>query len=344
VKPLLALAVGVALVLIVTLVATGCGAAKPSSEDRAGIAFSREKGDEWSTWAADADGSNVREIVKATDWTISPDGRRLAYRLPDSTLYAVDVAGGEPTPLGHSELWWWLWSPDSRHLAVEDSSGLFLVDVESGTRRQVVRNDRGDMTGRHEFSFAPDGKALVYADADIFVLRLSDGTTKRLTHNGGLVSDSPVWGRDGIVYRQFRARAGEGAFIGDLKLIRPDGSGESLFARADETSDDGLVPLEFSEDGKRLLACNAVDISCRPVTFTFPEGKRHELSISEEPTVVWASDLSGDGSEVLVEVGPEDGRSDAYAIPFAGGPARLIVKDAHRPSWARFPQSRDDSD
>jgi hypothetical protein len=186
-------------------------------------------------------------------------------------------------------------------------------------------------------------------ESDVFVLRLSDGKTAQLTKDGH--SDRPVWGREWIAYRQFRCETEEcWPSLGKIRLMRPDGSGDRLFARGDEDRSQahwGLEPLEFSEDGRRLLACRSAEFSCRPVAFTVPDGKRYELTVDNEPGMIpFGADLAADGSEVLVEVAPFDGHGErVYAVPFEGGAARLLVRHAADPSWARpIPRPRDDSD
>jgi dipeptidyl aminopeptidase/acylaminoacyl peptidase len=310
-------------------------------------------------WVAGADGSNARQLVAdGSLGELSPDGRYVTYYVVKGfdeetgesfrNLYVQEVNGGKPRLLGEGG--WYSWSPDGLKLAVDDGNGLYLLDVGSGKRRKLVD---GDVDGWSGFSFAPDGEALAYArgerrgESDVFVLRLSDGKTAQLTKDGH--SDSPVWGREWIAYRQFRCENEDcWPSIGQIRLMRPDGSGDRLFARGAEDlsrSQWGLEPREFSRDGKRLLACRSAEFSCRPVTFTVPDGKRYELSVDSEPGMIpYGADLAADGSEVLVEVAPFDGHGErVYAVPFQGGAARLLVRHAADPSWAHgFPQLRDD--
>jgi hypothetical protein len=321
--------------------------------------FVRTHGKRSSVWIAEADGSTPRVLAATNGWgaELSPDGRRVAYYVANggddtADLYVRDAEGGKPELIGKAREAHW--SPDGARLAVDDGKSLLLVDVESGQRREVVRGDVGGWWWG--FSFAPDGKSLGYVRgvtnlrgtdeyrSDIFVVRLSDGETQQLTHDGH--SDRPVLGRDWLAYRHFRFE-GEGipewaegfVQIGELRLMHPDGSGDRAFAQGDvNTPDDhyGLEPLEFSEDGKRLLACASADYSCAPVTFTVPDGERRDLSIEGKPEI-YARDLARDGSEVLVEAGPLYGpwpTTGVYAVPVDGASARVLVKDAFSPSWA----------
>jgi dipeptidyl aminopeptidase/acylaminoacyl peptidase len=324
---------GGALIALAALVST-------AGADRAGLAFTRAN----TVWVARADGSHSRRVVRgATDGRLSPDGRRLAYfrveRGDRIVLYVVGVAGGRARRIGESG--GLAWSPDGSRLVTDSRTALYLVDPATGARRDL---DRGDIAWPR---FAPDGRSLVYGRAnrkvgrayrsDIYVLRLSDGRITRLTRDGH--SDRPVWGGRWIVYRHFWF-AGDWS-MGRLRLMRPDGSASRPFARGDERTSKarmGLDTVELSRDGTHLLACAAAEFLCPPVTFEVPSGRRHRLTVpSGRGLVAYAADLSRDGREVLVDVGPFDGDAHhrVYSIPFAGGTPRLLVREAHSPSWAR---------
>jgi hypothetical protein len=320
-----------------------CGSAR---SDRAGLAFTRYPTPErTSVWVADADGSDARQIVaNGFLGALSSDGRWVAYFVARKagaglpTLFVRRVAGGAARRIGRASEY--AWAPDSTRLAVGARTALLLVDAKSGRRRAPAS---GDVTW---VSFAPDGKALVYAHgnggvgreyrSDVFVARLAGGEPAQLTHDAH--SDRPVWGRDWIAYRSFHF-AGTWS-IGRLGLMRRDGTEQRGFARGDERPTRpqlGLDPLAFSADGKRLLACAASEFDCAPVTFTVPDGRKNKLSVDAGgATFVQAWGLRPDGTEVLVEAGAFDDERHhrVYAIPFEGGKPRLIVRDATSPSWA----------
>jgi hypothetical protein len=324
---------------------SACGAGS-SSVHTAGLAFTRWDGQHASVWVARRDGSNARRVaVGAVAGSLSPDGRRLVYSLPQdepssglTPLYVAELAGGARRRIGEASDY--AWSPDGRRLAMTNGKALVLVDARSAERHELARGrDLG------ELSFAPDGTSLAYADAngevgrkyrgDIFAIHLPDGEITRLTRDGH--SDTPVSGRRWIVYRRFHF-AGDWP-IGRLRLVRRDGAAARPIAQGDERTsrgEMGLLPLKLSEDGTRLLACAATEFSCSPITLTMPGGTEHGLAVvSERAIVTQARDLAQDGTEVLVEAGAfDDVHHRIYAIPFEGGTPRLLVRDATSPSWA----------
>jgi len=304
-------------------------------------------------WIADADGSNARRIV-VHGWsgTLSPDGRWLTYSVPagdeEWRSYVREVAGGKSRLLGQVVAA--SWSPDGKYLAVSDSNQLSLLDPQNGKSRILVPGEISEWRG---FSFAPDGGALVYArddprpgheaETDLFVVRFSDGKTRQLTHGGH--NDFPVWGGGWIAYRHFRfVNKDRWPTLGELRFVRPDGSNDHLFARGQEDMSQaawGIEPVDFSADGKRLLACYSHEFGCPPVTFTVPDGSRHELSIDHQ--FLTAVDIASDGSDVLVSTGGAEGPYDLYSIPFEGGAGRLLERDAEGADWAPIPRTRDDA-
>jgi WD40-like Beta Propeller Repeat len=333
-----------ALALVTVVLVAGCDSAR--RPDRAGLAFARwTSPTESSVWVARADGSHAWRIAaEAFEGKLSPNGRWLAYAVarndgyPD--VFVRKVSAGKSRYLGRAAEY--EWSSDSTRVFLTKRTALLLVDVTSGRRRELAH---GDVWGA---SFAPEGTQLAYVRAngkagheyrgDIFVIRLSDGQVTRLTHDGH--SDMPVWGRGWIAYRHYYF-SGDWS-MGRLWLMRTDGSGKQMLARDDERVTHaamGLDPIQFSADGKRLLACAAFEFSCPPVVFTIPGGKRYRLRIqrlTHRQESAYSQSLSADGRRLLVDVGPFDGDQGhrVYVVPVGGGIPRLLLADGNYASWA----------
>jgi Tol biopolymer transport system component len=276
---------------------------------------------------------------------LSPGGLSLAYSVPDNpndeadlhvTTYVLDLAAGKSKSLDDLNVL--SWSPKGSLLLGQSEERLVLVDIESGKRRELARGSLG------QAAFSPDGQAIAFARnngmeapewrSDIFSVRLSDGSITQLTRDGH--SDMPVWGADWIAFRRFHY-AGSWT-VGAIYLMRPDGSDPHELARGKETPTPtflGLDPLDFSDDGTRLLGCAASEFYCYPVTFTVPGGKSYEITVGKKG-VIQAADLSADGQDVLVHAGGFDDHGDhvVYAVPFEGGQPRVLARNASSPSWS----------
>jgi Tol biopolymer transport system component len=348
--------------LLAALVVTACGAARPSApDDRAGLVFSRVKGTEgsteWSTWVANADGSDARFVTKGFFAGLSPDGRLLTYRDPrdeEGHVFLRDLTDGKTRDLGPVDAL--AWPPDGSKLAISTGEQLLLIDPRTGESRQLVRGKIWEAT------FSPDGKAIAFAKgktppedekwwSDLFVVRVADAHVSQLTRDG--VSHNPVWGGSWIAFSREVPMENYGS-SSELYLMHPDGSDLHQLTIDDETvghgRDDvlrfGLGPEGFSADGKRLLVCVLLELGpCEPVAFTVPDGPGRKLSL-EENGAVWSASISPDGSDLLFEDGALDDEAhhSISTIPFEGGKPHLLLRNASGASWARLiPRLRDDT-
>jgi Tol biopolymer transport system component len=346
-----------AALLLAALVVTACGAAnKQASEDKhAGLAFSRVKGEKWSVWVADADGTDTRTVATGSVDSVSPDGRWLTYVNPydeELRLFLLDLESGKSRDLGPTTLL--AWSPEGRTLATSNRSHLALVDAESGASRTVAKGKIWSA------SFSPDGKAIVFAEGyalegNLVVLRLSDGHRSKLASGG----DNPVWGASWIAFSRWHLDDELGKDYGavsTLYLIRPDGSGLHQLTIDEQIAGQGkdgflrygLVPVAFSADGKRLLAEVSMELGPKElVTLSVPNGPGKKLTDAEEEGAIWAADLSADGQQILFEGGglDDEANHEIFTMPFEGGKRRLLISDATQASWARgIPTKTDDAE
>lgn len=138
--------------------------------------------------------------------TWSPDGRRLAFvhrpaRMKNAVLTVVDVAGGTPTALTGD--WRYEpsgleWLPNGEIATWADiggSSGLFLVNVRNGQRREAL-GGRRKMNG---FSFDAQGRQVAYVatsvnkPTELFVAAADGKGERKLTAFNDKLNAEVAW-------------------------------------------------------------------------------------------------------------------------------------------------------
>jgi hypothetical protein len=291
-------------------------------------------------WARD-DGTRPHRIGAGTLPVISPNGRWVAWI--DMTHQAVRLRRVKGTfvrtVVRSPDAGTLTFSPDSRWLGLVRGGRLDAYDIAARRRSTLAR---GTING---FSFSPDSTAIVYgtsgsstafdAPSDLYVATLAGGARTRVTRDHR--SLYPLWGPAGdIVFDRQTRRAGD-APIYNLYAIHPDGSAfRRITALKIPPLLDGLVPLDFSADGHRLLAefvgqDTSVGFTVNPAT-----GRTRSLARNVETGFV-ASALTTDGRTVLGMTGGADpaNRHDVVTMPYNGGKSKVLVRRAAYPQWSR---------
>ncbi len=311
--------------------------------------------------AAD-NGSKQRRVALGTNPQVSPDGELIAYLTPPKGkqrqphLWLATASGAEPPRWLAVEMAYGdtiAWSPDSTQIACvrEEEGGaqmLTLIDVAAGTQRIIAR---GYFNG---VSFSPEGGQLVYGRApsdrfpprsDVYrfdllppgAVSVAPERPQRLTTDQS--SLNPLWGPSGqIVFaKQLGAKQRKYGPKNELFLMRADGSGVRRLTRTEvDPLQVGLVPTEWSANGRRLLAEFTGQDTAYAVTVNPRTGAQRSLSRNTEIGFIGTA-LSSDGGRVLgwrggFEPGPDH---DVVWVPYAGGKARALVRNASEPDWSR---------
>lgn len=328
--------------LIASLIAaTGLLVAVPAGADATLVYVKRPNSVRPQVWVAHDDGTAPRRIARGTQPTISPDGKWVAWRdSSDDTVRLRKVEGhnirrvAKSLAIGDVEF-----SPDSKHLGIALRGRLVVYDIATRATATVAR---GFING---FSFSPDSTELVYgtsgrneafdAPSDLYALTLGSESKARVTRDRK--SLNPLWGPNGdIVFDRQTPREGDAPRY-NLFAIHPDGGSlRRITSLKIPPLLSGLVPLELSANGKRLLADftgqdTSVGFAVNPAS-----GRTRALSKNMETGFV-ATDLTADGRTVLGQTGGADpgNRHNVVTVPYRGGKPKVLVRRAASPDWTR---------
>jgi WD40 repeat protein len=293
-------------------------------------------------WRASANGAHPKRLIRGRTPLISPDGRTIAF----TRIRQINRGGGTSTLvslwlMGSTGLhvqsvirdadWFgpFVWAPDSRHVLVGDRNGLRLVDRSNSSVRLLRGTAPTSTSGIQVASFSPDSRSIVYdrndaSGSDIFALSLSGGSPKQLTHDQK--SFEPLWGPSEIAYLH-----GRGNIDSDIWLMEGDGSQNRRLT----STAAGFYPVAWSRGGDKLLGANPAVHNGRLWAVELPGG-------DARPLTKWVGDLfaqglSRDGRTVYAAIGcggTFSSRGYLEAIPFSGGPPKVIMRGPCRGSWS----------
>ncbi|MCA1615448.1 MAG: PDZ domain-containing protein [Acidobacteria bacterium] len=241
---------------------------------------------------------HLRLTDQIQDFTLSPDGKKVAYVMRGEVFAASAADGGDGqrlthTPADESQL---NWSPDSRRLAyVSDRDGtphLFLYDLGANAETRLTSDARADASPR----FSPDGKMLAFERArrELRVLRL-DTQQERVVATGvfdqpPIISDRPfAWSPDSrwIAFNPYGAR-----LFRNVHIVRADGGAQQGTGQpVSFLANTGSNTISWSPDGTFLLfetaqrteAGQLARVDLLPRTPRFREDQFRDLFREETP-------------------------------------------------------------
>lgn len=303
-----------------------------------------------TVYVANDNGSGIRKVGTGATPHVSPDGALVAYSREGaghkSELVVARTDGGgagktlmvnwrEPYSLAFT-------SNSEQLLAVRGPEigkrKLVLVTIATGAQKVIAS---GYFYG---FSFDPEGKEVVYAKAnnekypprsDVYRVSAAGTGTVALTRDHA--SEYPLWGPSGKIVFVKLLEANKRKYGPKNELYLMDESGKGV-KRLTHTKVDpllqGLFPTAWSGDGKRILAQFGGQDTTYAVGVDAQTGAQHPIQKATEQGLVGAA-LSADGKTVFGFEGGFEGGSkrNVVKVPFSGGKATVLVKNAFEPSF-----------
>lgn len=334
--------------LILALLAVAAVLALPAA---ANAALSYTKGlQKPRVYVAEDNGSGARSIGVGRNSHVSPNGEWIAYEretkngFAELRLYQVDIHKSERLLNPWAESFVFAWSPDSTMVAaltggLNGPKTLLLINAKTMQRTKLAR---GYFNG---VSFSPESDEVVYGvsksesyplKSDIFRQKI-DGTGKvSLSHDKS--SAYPLWGPKGqiVFVRQLGAKSRKYGPANQLFVMNPEGQRISQVSHTKVNQlAQGLIPLDWSENGARILAEFGGQDQSYAVAVSAVTGSEKKLTDNPETGLQGAA-LSPDGKTVLGTVGLGFGgnpKPKVVTVPFTGGREKVLVPGGYEPSW-----------
>jgi WD40-like Beta Propeller Repeat len=298
-------------------------------------------------YVATENGNKPRRLGIGRAPTISPDGQWVAFvTVPTGgseteTVVLQKLKAGSQRLVMRSEGFDSLrFSPDSTKLAaIAAGERIRVYDIAADSLHLAAT---GELRG---YSFSPDGQQIVYgravkadfqSDSDLYVVPVLGGEPNRITTVKNAIN--PVWGPKEIVFDRFGTRRDDAPTynLWALDPAAPDKLRQLTKLKIPPLVS-GLVPVEVSANGKRMLAAFTGQDVQVGFTVALANGNTRALSTDFETGTV-GFDLSRDGKTILAHTGGPDpaGAHDIVIVPYArGGKPKVIVEDAAYPAWNR---------
>jgi WD40 repeat protein len=328
---------------LAAVLAAGVGALAGAAPAQATLVYVKKPAAENSVvYVAADDGANRRRVGIGRAPAVSPDGNWIAWIGKDDGLDQLMLqraGGGATLVVTHSKALDAIhFSPDSTMVgAVLSGRRLRVYSIPTDT---LVPVGSGFIRG---WTFSPDSKTIAWGRAaksapesagDVYTAPVAAGTQQtRLTRTGDALN--PLWGAQGVVFDRQRPRDGD-APVYNLWSIQADGTGLRRITRLKiPPLASGLVPVDLSADGGRLLAAFTGQDTLVGFTVDPQDGATKSLARHAGGGLV-GYDLSNDGSTILGHTGGAD-PSDAHdvvTLPYReGGKVKVLVHSAAYPHW-----------
>ncbi|MEX0322726.1 MAG: tetratricopeptide repeat protein [Puniceicoccaceae bacterium] len=218
-----------------------------------------------------------------------------------------------------------------------------------GNGGQAISVRQAWSPGEDAYATSPDGRFITYIDwskGNLAIHNLETGENRYLTDSGTWegdyqFSDNSIWSPDSklVAYAWFTRN------VSDLRIVGIDGSEPTILIPADPTQAHGPIPLDWSKDGKYILAALGGELdesldrghTDELILISVADGSYRSIKhIGDQAYNYW--DLSPDGKYVVYDKGSTQDANDRdiYVLAIDGSlDARIIdhPEDDYAPFW-----------
>jgi len=252
--------------------------------------------------------------------------RQNIWSYPLDRTGPISIRDGHPVTTGNQVIEQHDVSPDGRWIVFDDNvrgnQDLYRIPAAGGTPQPLADSPNDEEGPR----WSPDGKEVAcYVRvgpnrAELVVMPAQGGAPVRLA-DGPRQSIRPVWSPNGLQLAFVSNRTGPST----TWLIARDSVGGAWHAAAPASATACRGQPDWALNGS-ALAC--LDSTMNLLLVSSRDGRVLRSDLLTANRLAWASGiirLSREGRTVYTAAAHQNGRKGIWAIPLAGGPARLVV-------------------
>jgi serine/threonine protein kinase len=297
-----------------------------------------------AVYFASLDGRVNRQLFRAESNAIYADGFILFARGDQLMAQRFDVNSGVLSGASASVVKGIANDVSTWHMDASASpNGLLIFSSGGSADWELIWSDRNGkfigtvadkLTNLFTARLSPQGDRIALqidnAQSDVWVQDIARGVRTRLTF-GPVANQGPVWSPDGkwITYNSDRN--------GHSGLYRKhsDGSGDEEVLR--EENAEGLIPDDWSRDGKLLLYSRSVGMEWEIRALPLEGDRKSYVVVPHAITTITSRPHISPNGRWIAYPSAESGTSEVYVAAFGGGQGKWQVSASggEQPQWSR---------
>jgi serine/threonine protein kinase len=297
-----------------------------------------------AVYFASLDGRENRQLFRSESNAIYADGFILFARGDQLMAQRFDASSGVLSGASASVVKGIANDVSTWHMDASASPNGLLVFSSGGSADwELIWSDRNGkfigtvadkLTNLFTARLSPQGDRIALqidnAQSDVWVQDIARGVRTRLTF-GPVANQAPVWSPDGKWITYNSARNGHS----QLYRKHSDGSGDEEILL--EESADGLIPDDWSRDGKSLLYSRSLGMDWEIRMLPLEGDRKSYVVVPHAITTITSRPHISPNGRWIAYPSAESGASEVYVAAFGGGQGKWQVSASggEQPQWSR---------